>query len=487
MMENTDASFTDTDDEQMDVPVSSSNVSASVPSPEEMRTTVTMNRDSKTSGGSSRFLKLLVAAVVIAAVVVGVVIGVTSGGDSNDQPSPSVQGDSNPQVSNPQGSTTNTRKSSADEVIAIMANLGVSSLVALKTLGTPQNRAAFWLAETDGANLVIPTDFDTGGVELYKYTTRYAMAVLYYSTGGDTTWKDQVGFMSSLDVCEWYAIFLNGSNSYRKGVLCEPETGFITGLGISKWMGEHGMSRVYVNWSEPIKVWLTWCVINSFLLITEFNGMSGTLPPELGVLETLQQLILNENSELGGEIPVQICYLLELVELELIYNRLQGRIPACLGTMVALEYLLLSNNALTGPLPQAIGGLLNMKSIIVDDNMLTGDITDFFDNLVNLESLHLEDNYFGATISDSFLVNQVNLVTMDLSTNKLQGTLPLHLLSHPKLLVIDLHSNHLTNSIPQPIPENNKLLLLSIHNNLMTGALPPSLVNLQSLLHIDGK
>jgi surface protein len=34
MMENTDASFTDTDDEQMDVPVSSSNVSASVPSPD---------------------------------------------------------------------------------------------------------------------------------------------------------------------------------------------------------------------------------------------------------------------------------------------------------------------------------------------------------------------------------------------------------------------------------------------------------------------
>jgi hypothetical protein len=257
MMENTNASVTaHSDDEEMDVPVSSSNVSASVPSPEEMRTTVTVKHDSKTSGGNSGFLKLLIAAVVIAAIVVGVVIGVTSGGDSNDQPSPSLQGDSNtqgsnpqgsnpqgsnpqgsnPQGSNPQGSNTNTRKSSTDEVVAIMANLGVSTLVALQTAGTPQNRAAIWLAETDGANLAVPTDFDTGGVELYKYTTRYVMVVLYYSTGGDTTWQYQVGFMSSLDVCDWYGIFLNGSNAFLKGVNCDLQTGLITGLGISKWM-----------------------------------------------------------------------------------------------------------------------------------------------------------------------------------------------------------------------------------------------------------
>jgi hypothetical protein len=42
--------------------------------------------------------------------------------------------------------------------------------------------------------------------------------------------------------------------------------------------------------------------------------MSGTLPPELGALVTLQQLIFNENSNLGGEIPVQICNLFQLVD-----------------------------------------------------------------------------------------------------------------------------------------------------------------------------
>jgi hypothetical protein len=44
----------------------------------------------------------------------------------------------------------------------------------------------------------------------------------------------------------------------------------------------------------------------------------------------------------------------------------------------------------------------------------------------------------------------------------------------------------LTNPIPILIL-NNELLLLSIHNNLMTEALPPTLGNLRSLEHIDGK
>jgi hypothetical protein len=142
---------------------------------------------------------------------------------------------------------SNTRNSSADEVVAIMASSGVSNLVALQTPGTPQNRAAIWLAETDGANLAVPTGFGADGLELYKYTMRYVMVVLYYSTGGDTTWESQVGFMTSLGVCSWHAQFNNDVGSYRNGLLCDPETGLITGLSISKWMREDGMSRVYVN------------------------------------------------------------------------------------------------------------------------------------------------------------------------------------------------------------------------------------------------
>jgi hypothetical protein len=244
-----DADTAHSDDEQMDVPVPSSNTITYVPSAEERRTNQTEHHsDSKSSLGSNRFLKLLIAAMVVAAVlVVGVVIGVTSAGDSNGQPSPSGQGNSNPRGSNPQRSIIDTRESSIDEVIAIMANLGVSTLVALQTSGSPQNRAAIWLAETDGANLAVPTDFDTGLVELYKYITRYVMVVFYYSTLGETAWDSQVGFMTSFDVCRWYEKFLSGNQPYRKGVACDQETGLIIGLGISKWMRKDGMSRVYVN------------------------------------------------------------------------------------------------------------------------------------------------------------------------------------------------------------------------------------------------
>jgi hypothetical protein len=215
------------DDEMMDVPVSSENVGASVPSPEEMRTTVHVRHHSEASGARKRFIKLVMVALIVAAVVVAVAIGLSSsGGGSNKQRS----------SNNVQGGDSKARKSTADQVAALMASSGVSDVVALQTAGTPQNRAAFWLAGTDGANLAVPTDFGADGLALYKYTTRYVMVVLYYSTLGETAWDSQVGFMTSLDVCMWYSTFLSGNQPYRKGVVCDRETGLIIGLGISKWM-----------------------------------------------------------------------------------------------------------------------------------------------------------------------------------------------------------------------------------------------------------
>jgi hypothetical protein len=217
MFDDGNVSVADTvslDEEFTDVPVSHSDVGASVPSPEEVRNTVNMH--SRSSGGSGRFLKSVIGSVVIAALVIGVIIGVSGGGGNSSS-------------SSQRGSAV--RQSTAEEIITYMANSGVSDLTALTSDGSPQSRAATWMAETDEANLPIPTG---DGIESYKYTTRYAMVVLYYATGGDTTWTNQLSFMSSTDVCNWYGIFQSAASAYRKGVVCDTDTGLITGLGISK-------------------------------------------------------------------------------------------------------------------------------------------------------------------------------------------------------------------------------------------------------------
>jgi hypothetical protein len=205
------------DDEFTDVPVAHSDVGASVPSPDEVRNTVNMHRGSR--GGNGRFLKMVIAALVIAAVVIGVIIGVNMGGGGTSSSNSLKQGDPNA-----------PRMSTADEIISYMANSGVSDLTALTTDGSPQNRAVVWMAEDDDANLPAPS---ADGEAAYKFTTRYTMAVLYYSTGGDKTWAFQLGFMTGTDVCNWASTF-NPSQPYRKGVVCDRNTGLIVGIGISK-------------------------------------------------------------------------------------------------------------------------------------------------------------------------------------------------------------------------------------------------------------
>jgi hypothetical protein len=60
------------------------------------------------------------------------------------------------------------RLSTVEEVVSYMAEYGVSYLNDLRAVGSPQNLAANWMAETDGANLEIPT-VGTSTLNGYKY------------------------------------------------------------------------------------------------------------------------------------------------------------------------------------------------------------------------------------------------------------------------------------------------------------------------------
>jgi hypothetical protein len=124
------------------------------------------------------------------------------------------------------------RESSIDQVIAYMADSGVSDLTALTTNGTAQNRAAAWMAEQDEADMAVP-ELAITTQEGYKYMVRYVMAVFYYSTGG-ADWSFQHYFMTMPTVCEWNNGEMNGAVSYPMGVLCDKESDALFGLAFGK-------------------------------------------------------------------------------------------------------------------------------------------------------------------------------------------------------------------------------------------------------------
>lgn len=120
---------------------------------------------------------------------------------------------------------------SFETVINYLIKFQVSSAEALMTHGTPENQAARWMAHIDPAQLYVPRSWD------YAYTTRYVLALLYYTTNG-SNWTDNVGFLSKASICDW-----NDSNS---GTSTKPIPTSIKGLtcDINKEAGSLYLGRL---------------------------------------------------------------------------------------------------------------------------------------------------------------------------------------------------------------------------------------------------
>jgi len=82
-------------------------------------------------------------------------------------------------------------------------------------------------------------------------------------------------------------------------------------------------------------------------------GLSGEIPQEIGTLDSLEFLWLEDN-QLTGPIPTEIGNLSKLKYLIMHHNQLSDSIPSEIGNLSNLEILKLDNNQLTGYLPESI-------------------------------------------------------------------------------------------------------------------------------------
>ena len=115
------------------------------------------------------------------------------------------------------------------------------------------------------------------------------------------------------------------------------------------------------------------------LLLSE-NSLTGTIPPELGGLDSLARLDVYSNS-LTGQIPTELGNLTSLEALNLSGNDLSGPIPSELGKLTKLKELHLANNGLSGEIPPDLANLTNLRDIYLSGNDLTGCIPQGLDDM----------------------------------------------------------------------------------------------------------
>jgi len=153
------------------------------------------------------------------------------------------------------------------------------------------------------------------------------------------------------------------------------------------------------------------------------NMLNGTLPTTLGKLVSLQKANLASN-QFTGHIPSQLGFLKQLSRLTLHTQKtestpgLTGTIPPELGLCDQLGTLWLDRNSLTGSLPPQLGLLYNLENLTVSRNLLTGQVPLEFSHLTNLETMWIHGNSFGGNVS--FLCQLETLRELRLDCDKVE-------------------------------------------------------------------
>ncbi|KAF2297801.1 hypothetical protein GH714_003163 [Hevea brasiliensis] len=146
------------------------------------------------------------------------------------------------------------------------------------------------------------------------------------------------------------------------------------------------------------------------------SSIRGFLPPELGRITYLRELILHGN-KLIGSIPKELGMLKNLKVLDLGVNQLTGPIPPEIANLNGVMRINLESNGLTGHLPPELGNLKYLEELRLDRNRLQGTIpasgnSDFPSNVHGM---------YASSTNSTGLCRATQLKVADLSYNFFVG------------------------------------------------------------------
>ena len=201
----------------------------------------------------------------------------------------------------------------------------------------------------------------------------------------------------------------------------------------------------------------------SFLMMLDlsYNEIIGSIQDMMQDLShTRLNILLLKGNRFTGHLPVQLCQLVDLNILDLSYNNFFGPIPNCLGKMP------FENDD-----PDSLRGAFN--GFIHGENAHSG---------VLVRNINEEANF--TTKERSYTYTSSILAYMsgiDLSKNKLNGSIPFELGNLTRLRALNLSHNDLIGQIPTTFSNLIHVESLDLSFNMLSGQIPPQLNQLSSL------
>jgi len=157
-------------------------------------------------------------------------------------------------------------------------------------------------------------------------------------------------------------------------------------------------------------------------------------------------------------------------------NNLVGTIPTEIFKMPALEWLWLYSNPVHVPFTN-VSNTTKLKSLILDSTGLSS--LDGVQNVRNLVELSVRFN--SLTTLPTELAQLTYLESLSLAHNKLSGTLPLWLQDFPRLRKLRMGSNQLSGPLPS-FAQSSQLLYIDLSYNKIAGTIPNELLKGSSKL-----
>ncbi|KAJ9184729.1 hypothetical protein P3X46_004428 [Hevea brasiliensis] len=171
-------------------------------------------------------------------------------------------------------------------------------------------------------------------------------------------------------------------------------------------------TQVLASWSDSDLTPCHWhgvtCINHRVSsLILPNRGLTGYLPSELGLLDSLTRLSLSHNN-FSNPIPSHLFNATRLYSLDLSHNSLSGSIPDQIKLLKALTHLDLSANFLNGSLPEFIVELKNLTGTLnLSYNALSGEIPESYGKFPVMVSLDLRHNNLSGKVPQAgSLLNQ---------------------------------------------------------------------------------